>query len=323
MDFCEPRTGPPAPLRLPPRILTSTPRRGGRNRLWTPHPATPADRARGRELINLYGPKRHASMRVLADFRHFCDISGFNPTDPAAHEAVLGQMDNSTLGVGSQDTYLSVIRKHYRTAAHDAAYAAGVRHADVEGGHAPDLSDDVLWNYVEAASAVWQPLLWVLAVFGIRVKAAAWLTHGRAFFPTWEEWGSWNPELIITIDKNRRKRCHRTTLRLPMEWGILPSPPCEESLKFFSEGDAKERMWPGLTATMVNDELRRMSVELGLPRPTTYSFRRAFVNRVIPFVTSKKELTLYTLHFSEETVEAFYRRNLQELLAAAPQPTTE
>ena len=112
-------------------------------------------------------------------------------------------------------------------------------------------------------------------------------------------------------------------MRLPLEWDIIPAPPCEKTLRFFSEGLPKDRLWPGLTATAVNNELRRMSVELGLPRPTTYSFRRAFVNRVINFVSSKKELTLYTLHFSEETVEAFYRRNRQEMLAVVPQLPSE
>ena len=175
-----------------------------------------------------------------------------------------------------------------------------------------------------AAFFFFQPLLYILAVYGLRVKACAWLTQSRTTFPEWDDWGSFSPEIIVTVDKQRRRRCHRTTLRLPLEWDIIPAPPCEETLRrFFSEGLPKDRLWPGLTATAVNNELRRMSVELGLPRPTTYSFRRAFVNRVINFVSSKKELTLYTLHFSEETVEAFYRRNRQEMLAAVPQLPSE
>ena len=324
MDFCEPRARPHVRPFIPPRVQsTLSRRRGGRRRIWTPSPVTSADRERGRELIALYGPDRHASMRVIADYRHFCAISGFDPTDPEACAAVLGQMDNSGLSAGSLDTYMSIIKKVYRAPAHDASYAAGVHHADEEGGHAPDLSDEVLWKYVEAANAIWQPLLYILAVYGLRIKACAWLTQSRTIFPAWDDWGSFSPEIIITVDKQRRRRCHRTTLRLPLEWDILPPPPCEETLRFFSEGEPKDRLWPGITATAVNTELRRLSLELGLPRPTTYSFRRAYVNRVIPFVTSKKELTLYTLHFSEETVEAFYRRNRQDMLAAVPQPTEE
>ena len=107
MDFCEPRAGPHVRPFIPPRVQsTLSRRRGGRRRIWTPSPVTSADRERGRELIALYGPDRRASMRVVADYRHFCAISGFDPTDPEACAAVLGQMDNSGLGAGSLDTYM-------------------------------------------------------------------------------------------------------------------------------------------------------------------------------------------------------------------------
>jgi len=73
---------------------------------------------------------------------------------------------------------------------YDVLKAAAGRHADHESRHAPDIADDALWQFVEEASAVWQPILWILYITGIRAKAAAFLRLSRLFIPT--DWDSEN-----------------------------------------------------------------------------------------------------------------------------------
>jgi len=112
----------------------------------------------------------------------------------------------------------------------------------------------------------------------------------------------------VKIDKTRKRRALRAILVLPKEWNWIPEPPSPQTWDFFYEGDAEERIFEGITASDVNNVLHRMSMQLNLPRPTTYSFRRGYINRIIPLVRNKKHLTEFTLHFEDSTVDAFYKR---------------
>ena len=287
-------------------------RRRGRKRLWTPLRFTAEQRERGAQLMKEWGRNTTQRTRILLDYEEACNLSGADPNDPASVEATMGQMDMATLGVGSIGTYLSHIKSKYRLAATQAVFAAGVRSADAESKHAPDIDDEVLWRYVVNARTVSvQAVLYLEFICGFRSIAARFVRRRSVWLPSWDDPEQEGPEIIVTIDKTRKKKSQRATIRLPFMWNIRP-PPSWDVWCFIMRGDESDRLFPDMTASHINGALRRMSEEMGLPRPTTYSFRRAFINRIIPLVGSKKDLAKYTLHFKEETVEAFYRRSKKE-----------
>jgi len=148
-------------------------------------------------------------------------------------------------------------------------------------------------------------------VCGFRVKAIQYFRRCRVFLPAWSKWGQRDLEIIVAVDKNRKKRGLRTTLILPKAWNY-PRPPTLEAWRFVVDGPQDERLFPSVTANQVNGILRTLSAKLGLTRPATYSFRRAYVNRVIPLIGSKGKLVKFTLHFDEAMVDAFYRRTAKE-----------
>jgi len=290
----------------PSRAALPRHRRGLRhgNRKWVPRAISEADLARGRAILEKWGPDHKNRIRVVADYELTCVLSGYDPRNPLAHVGFLGQLANSGLGPGTADTYINYVHKKHRM--HDVQKAASCRHADHEARHAPDISDEILWRYVEEADAKWQPVLWILYVCGIRTVALRYLRRRRISIPT--NWSKESIEISVKIDKQRKKKALRAILQLPFSWKWVLPPPSVATANFLREGDQEECLFEFATANAVLKELRAMSVRLGLPRPTTYSFRRGFINRIIPLVRNKQELTKYTLHFKPDTVDAFYRR---------------
>lgn len=303
---------------VPGRVVTTpvgtlvVPRKG-RKKIWQVRPVSQSDKDKGRELVTVWGRNDTAKRRVIGDYEQLCRMSNLDPSSPASVEAMLGQMENSGLGPGSQETYVRYVGKRYPRAARDSAYAAGVRYADFENKHAPDVSDDVLGAYVDGARAEdvrSEAIIYLLKECGFRTKACRYFRRFRVFLPPLEDWYSENSimEVTVTIDKNRRRRQHRTTLRMECALWEIP-PPSQRVWEFFmSESlDPNETIFPDYSATKVNKVLKRIAAREGLPKATSYTFRRGYINRMIPRLKGKRELTKYTLHFKEETVEAFYR----------------
>jgi len=301
--FCTSVSTPSPPAN---QLFLSQPRRGtrGRRRLWIPRAITQADIERGRAIVKEWGPDHHSRDRVVSDFEIMCKLSGLPTNDPFSALGFLGQLANSGLGPGSVDTYTGYVSKRYRMK--DVQLAAAARHADHEARHAADISDDILWRYVCEASQKYKAILWILYVAGLRSRAIRFLRRRRIYVP--KKWGSADMEFVVMIDKTRKRRALRAILSLPKAWKWLRPPPCSYSLRLLQEGDPEERLFDGITASDINAELKAISKRFQLPRPTTYSFRRAFINRIIPLVGKKGEMTKFTLHFKASTVDAFYRR---------------
>ena len=312
--FCSVHVLPRGPPRrrpvgrpLPAQELQKKPRRG-RKAVWIPKAFTTADFDRGKELLAQWGRNTSAKQRVLSGYELACALGGHLPTDPKSAVALLGQFDNAGLGPGSAQTYMTFVRSKYRGAAVEPLYAAEVRYADFENGHAPDVEDECLWRYVELAQGRLQSLLYLLYVAGFRTKASKYFERSRIWIQQLAKWREreFCLEVVVTVDKNRRRRAHRTTLRLPSVWDIKQPP--LTVIEDLQEGFEDEKLFAGMTATKVNSYLKSLAALHGLPRTTTYSFRRGYLNRVAQLVSNKKELTGYSLHFAETTVEAFYRR---------------
>jgi len=303
---------------VPGRVVTTpvgpivVPRKG-RKKIWQVRPASQSDRDKGRELVMTWGRNDTVKRRVIGDYEQLCRMSNLDPNSPASVEAMLGQMENSGLGPGTQETYVRYVSKRYPRAAYDTAYAAGVRYADFENKHAPDVSDEDLCAYVDGARAEdvqAEAILYLLKECGFRTKACRFFRRFRVYLPPLDEWMSEDStmEVTVTIDKNRRRRQHRTTLRMECALWEIPPPSLRVWNFFMNESlDRNERIFSDFTATKVNKILARIAKRAGLPKATSYTFRRGYINRMIPRLKGKRELTKYTLHFKEETVEAFYR----------------
>ena len=308
---------PTMPSISPARLSLPRPRRArrtGRKALWTPRAVSEADLNRGAALLQEWGPDHRSKDRIVLNFDTMCMLSGLDKKDPRAAIGLLGQMANSGLGPGSTDVYIGYIHKRYRfSALYDVLKAAAARHANHESRHAPDVSDDILWQYVEKASPQYRPILYLLYVAGLRPRAIRFLTRKRMYFPSWNLWQSEDIEISVYIDKTRKKRALRAILSLPKNWTWIKPPPHKATLSFLQEGDRESRLWEGVTATHITSELKKMSEKHGLPRATTYSFRRGYINRIRPLVRNKKHLTEFTLHFDVSTVDAFYRRTKEDI----------
>lgn len=231
--------------------------RKGRAARWIPQAFTEADFNRGMQILEEWGPKHTNSDRVISSFETSCYLSGMNMRDPRAAVSVLGQMANSGLGAGTTDTYIGYLHKKYKMP--DVMKAASARHADAEVRHAPDISDEILWKYVEEADFIWQPIFYVLFVAGLRPIALRFLRRNRLFVPGKRRWGKDNIEVTVKIDKTRKKSALRAILSLPASWEWIPEPPTDEVWNFLSQGDdPEERIFQGVTATHINTELRKM-----------------------------------------------------------------
>jgi len=303
----------PQPSFSPCRLQFPRPRRSqrGRRPKWTPHAFTDADLNRGMQILKEWGPNHQDKNRVIMNFEICCHLSGMDKKDPRCAIALLGQMVNSGLGPGSCDTYIGYIHKRYKM--FDVLKAASARHADFESKHAPDVADEILWRYVVEAKPKWQPIFYLLYTFGLRPIAIRFLCRHRIYLPSKEHWGQECIEATVAIDKTRKRRALRATLSLPLEWDWILPPPSEETWSLFTTGDPEERLFEGITASHIDTELRTMANVLQVPRPTTYSFRRGYINRIFPLVRNKAELTQYTLHFDVATVNAFYKRTRDDL----------
>jgi len=289
----------------PTRSALPRPRRSLRqgNRKWFPRAISQADINRGNALLEKWGPDPKNRDRVISDYELVCHLSGYDTKNPLAHIGFLGQLANSGLGPGTTDTYVSYVHKKHRM--FNVLKTASARHADHEAKHAADISDDTLWRYVQEACPKWKPVLWLLYTAGLRPVALRYLSRRRIFVPS--DWKREEIQFSVRIDKTRKKKALRAILTLPKTWKWI-TPPTDAVAVFLREGDREEKLFEFATATAINTQLRAMSKRLGLSRPTSYSFRRSFINRIFPLVRNKAELTTYTLHFKKDTVDAFYRR---------------
>jgi len=284
--------------------------RKGRKSVWNPIALTKSDYDEGFRLLKEWGRDQRTQVRVQRNFLTICRLSGRSHTDPVCAIGTLGQMANQGLGPGTRSVYMNYIRKKYN-AAYEASYAANVCAADYDAQHAKDISDEVLWKFVELAPPNDQPILYLMYVCGFRVKAIKYFRRSRIFLPRWRQWNQRALEIIVAVDKNRKKKGMRTTLILPPQWN-LRKPPTYSAWQFLMEGDENECLFREVTATKVNNVLRKIAKDNSLTRPTTYSFRRAYINRVAHLVETKGQLTKFTLHHDEATVDAFYRRTAKE-----------
>lgn len=111
----------------------------------------------------------------------------------------------------------------------------------------------------------------------------------------------------VRMAKNRKSLGRRANLYVPVEWRIPLAPEAHRLSLWLETKEPEERPFEGVTTGRANAALARACDAAGVDRVTTYSFRRIFMTEVIRLCKRDFDKVLsYTLHFSKDTVRAFY-----------------
>jgi hypothetical protein len=115
-------------------------------------------------------------------------------------------------------------------------------------------------------------------------------------------------QIEVRVAKNRRKRSTRRILRINNVGGLVGLTLDESLLALQGEQqDQDSRPLSRLSLASINTELRSVCLKLGLPRYTTYSFRKFFIRSVIAkFEGDWPRILNFTLHTKMDVVAAHY-----------------
>jgi len=276
-------------------------RRSRARRKYVPHAVTEADKAAWDRLKKSYGANTDNRDRVNDDYAAFLSASGLE-SNAESLGWFLGQMSRD-LAASSCSSYIKyVIAKNRVNGAKSVRNVAEAYNADTIGGHAPDIELNALMKYIENASPEIQPILWLLLVTGLRVKDLSRLRRRQI---ARKKTGL---SFLLCLTKGRRRRCLRCKLDIPAEWhGKIPYSLIETLVQ--SRGSKKKRIFKHHTANRLNAELRKMSKSYNLPRPTTYSFRRHYMNFIVDKCGGDVvRQAAFTKHISASITEAHYVR---------------
>ena len=157
--------------------------------------------------------------------------------------------------------------------------------------------------------------VWLAITLGLRNVDLQWLKPQALTFGRMIKGELQDLWVDVTFGKVIHSPGDRRTvhLRKAMLTGI---PPPTELLEMVANAREDFTAWEIASVDQLNRELGRASPLTGLlfrrGKPTTYTFRRNFVQRVIEGCRGKnglvnwKSVTEYTLHFKEENVKAHY-----------------
>lgn len=114
--------------------------------------------------------------------------------------------------------------------------------------------------------------------------------------------------ISVRVPKNRRRRSTRTILHLPFRY-VSPYLQVFESFAAVAASAAagEEQPFADITAGRLNRALARAANRQGLPRVTSYAFRRLYINRWIRICRRDwKAVCEKTLHQNADVVKAHY-----------------
>jgi len=276
-------------------------RRSKARRKYWPRAVTEADKAAWERLKRAYGANTDNRDRVNDDYDVFLRASLLE-SNAESLGWFLGQMSRD-LAASSCASYLKhVLAKNRVNGSKLVRNVAEAYNADTIGGHAPDIELNVLLKYIELAPPEIQPVLWLLLVTGLRVKDLSRLRRRQI---ARKKTGL---SFLLCLTKGRRRRCLRCKLDIPAEWhGKIPDSLIEILVQ--SRQSKKKRIFKNHTANKLNAQLRKMSKSHNLPRPTTYSFRRHYMNFIVEKCGGDvARQATFTKHISASITEAHYVR---------------
>ena len=291
------------------RIDTSTharPKKHGRHKLWIPEKLSASDRANKEALLKKYGISVSTRDRILVDYHTFCVLNNLPPK--AALGDVVGQM-HGKLKIGTIDTYSAYVAAEFPSAVHRRVRKAVQRaHADEDVEGAPRFAREHLRRLVFALQTVLlRRCCLLLLLTGIRPVAGRRMRR-RNFGVMSKKNKEHALVLGVAWDKTVAKRANMQHLQLP-RW--LAMDVSQQDLhSIFGTGPHGETPFEGVTCQAINEALREVwekDRDTTTVPPTSYSFRRAYVQAVFEHYGNDSEaLKKYTLHFGDQVVKAHY-----------------
>lgn len=275
----------------------------GRRSKWVPHSITPCEVTIGQKYIEEHLASRSAQSRVQANFLAMCELSGLEPDE--AIPGYIGQLKESGLASGTIHEYLKAIRLLIRPSTYRPAIkACAAAHADADTTHAADLPGNQLDWLTEKAQPGLYEVLFFLRLTGARLADLRRLQRKQIVFK--EE------EAVVHIQfrrtKNRTKRSLRKSVEFPISWG---GPVRGEVLRAFLQVPGYVKLFRPYTVSYVNRELKKLCAQVDYRSCTSYTFRRAFMDRVIRTVPAS-ERSEFTLHLNGHVLYAHYARFVGE-----------
>jgi integrase len=318
------KRAPPAPpliTNIGRRSVTPTKAKAkhARKSLWTPKKLTPADVTNGDAWCKLWRPKPNAAQKVWDKYVHFCSLNDLHVNDGV--KAWIGQVapiyKPSTLR-----NYLAWILQKGKTLPDKRMWlkAASMASADAGMGKAPDVPLRTLWTYITSIEDVaCQGAAFLMLVTGARLMDLRRLRRsqisvevGRDRLPKFPDLRFKQISRMVVdwrVTKSRRDPKSRIKTYIPIPWITKFSEIPISILNFLNEGNAEEKIVKDITVNQMNSLFRTLSTELGIPRVTTYSFRRWLVNEADDYCGGDDHSTIrITGHKNPASIGAFYKK---------------
>ena len=291
--------------RLPPAHVAAmkVPSSRGRRKMWSPRLLTAEDMSLGQKFVEENQPTHNlkTSQRVQADYLQFCDINCLVPSEGLV--PFIGQMLASKLKEGTIEDYvlhvsaLSAMKGNSDT--QRIVDACKLAHGEANTKSACDADDSTLIRLIRTCRPEFRATLWLHLQTGLRHRDLRRLKKDQILF------SKKNLRVLVKITKGRRSRTKRSFMCIPW-WFLAPPKSVLDELQACEPG--AEPTTPllgkeGACYCKVQREIKRLDERL-----TTYTFRRAFINRAFEESNGDVNLTArnYTLHRNPEMLSAFY-----------------
>jgi hypothetical protein len=301
--------GSARPFSLPSRIQM------GRNAIFKPRVCTRADLDVFLEAERTLGGKskvanRKTRRRVVGDFGRLIAANGFvDPVEGLRFWA--GACKNDGLGWGAIDTYSAYISKvisptltwSQRGDWMDVRSTIRCAHADEDTHGAATCPREHIVKILPQLSLSARQAIAAITFTGARLCDLKRLRRKQMRF------GKNSIQIEVRIAKNRRKRSARRILRIRNVGGLVGLTLDESllTLQVEQQQDQDFRPLSHLCLNSINTQLRCVCQKLGLPRYTTYSFRKFFIRSVIAkFEGDWPRILNFTLHTKMDVVAAHY-----------------
>ena len=221
--------------------------------------------------------------RLYAQFDEFVTLNGLPAVEAVdrAKSLWLFIIDGFEQGLKASScrTYCSLLIEAHRRAGKmmhvpligDLQKALALLHCEEETNHAPDIPLDTCWKILHASTPVVRLTIWLLLAVGCRCADAENLKCGDLRL---------NPDASVSISysitKNHRSKLHQYAIRirpreLIPELAAIVRAPESAPMPYLSAADLNKAL---------ELEIPKMSLELSVT-PTSYSFRRAFIQDIV------------------------------------------
>ncbi len=281
-----------------PLHFTSSTRKG-RRPMFVPSTVDKADYDAGIGYISRHIVEDRVRHRAIAVFDEFLRK---NPTFTTTTAIIpfLGQMQRSGLSDGTMREYMKHVATAYPSPDSRKAHKACIRaYADAETSHALDVRRQVLLDLPSRAEGVLRAAIFLLTNTGSTLADLQRLRRTQVVFAHGRTLVQWR------LTKRKTKRRQRREVAYPDKWGIDPKPLFID--RFWSDS-IEQRPLASVTVAQVNAFVRSNCDSTGGRFPTTYTFRRSFINHVLRQLDGDLDKCLqYSGHCSKDMILAHYQ----------------